>query len=67
MTKKHFEAIAKIIAKERKQYEERNHDDVLYDPEMDALDRLTGKLADYFETVNPNFDPELFINRCMGG
>jgi hypothetical protein len=64
MTKKHFEAIAHTIAVARARYEARNHDYMLYDPEMDALDALSAKLARYFKTVNPNFDRKRFLNAC---
>jgi hypothetical protein len=52
MTKKHFEAIARIL---NSQLPYNNVDAV-------SLADIANDLADYFESVNPNFDRTLFID-----
>lgn len=57
MTKKHFIAIANIIKCELEKWQaESLH--AHYNASM------AEKIADYFETVNPLFDRERFMNAC---
>ena len=51
MTKKHFEAIAKILR------------DSEVDPNF--VQALAKALAQYFATTNPNFDAERFVKACL--
>jgi hypothetical protein len=66
MTRKHFEAIAKIIrdaaAVPAFQYP---HQREYFDGQVAAVEFITEDLADYFATVNPNFDRERFIRACQ--
>ncbi len=48
MTKKHFIAIAKIVHTHRNR----------------GADTIASALADYFATINPNFDRQRFIDAC---
>jgi hypothetical protein len=57
MTKKHFEAIAKIIAKHYKAPRKGMERTLLYNLSVD--------LANYMETENPNFDGSRFLGACM--
>ena len=50
LTKKHFIAVAKIVAKQDLSYDQR---------EQLALD-----LASYFNKQNPRFDIQRFVNAC---
>lgn len=51
-TRKHFKAVAKIIAGNRGQ-------GVEY-----TLDNIASELADYFATQNPRFDRNRFMKAC---
>lgn len=55
MTKKHYEAIAKIL-----------HQSVQYDFEGDygLTTKVVNELADYFEQENPKFNRERFLQAC---
>lgn len=62
MTKKHFSAIARIIADSRDVYP-----DALYsrDEAVDiVLDEVVDKLSTYFKAENPRFDAERFKKAC---
>ena len=50
MTKKHYEAIAKILSHGKDQLTDKA--------------KLTKKLADYFATDNPKFNRDKFIEAC---
>lgn len=54
MTKKHFEAIARIIR------------DTYTDDEAGtaALRTAAEEMADYFAMINPNFDRQRFLTAC---
>lgn len=58
MTKKHFEAIAKILALRAGFNESTIEFDAGYNL---AVARLANDMADYFETENPLFDRERFL------
>lgn len=55
MTRKHFEAIAALLAEVRKDY-----------PAQGAIipDAVSSRLADYFEKENPRFDRAKFLTAC---
>ena len=53
MTKKHFEAIAAILARRQRDYDSQQSDN---DIRLVAED-----LANYFRSVNPNFDKARFL------
>lgn len=61
MTKKHYEAIAAIIASTYRNAE-------LYDTSgserRDTLEVTASRLADYFATDNKNFDRARFLTAC---
>jgi hypothetical protein len=59
MTKRDFEAIAAIIARERSADYDVNTKDA-------ALNRVTNDLAGYFKTVNPRFDAGRFFAATDG-
>ena len=55
ITKKHFEAVAKIISNHR------------YIGTMDSKRKLVNSFCDYFKTQNKNFNSIKFYNVCMEG
>jgi len=57
MTKKHFEAIAKVYNKRLNHYSTTEAD-------RNTIGSLALDLANYFETENPNFDREHFLTAC---
>lgn len=61
MTRKHFEAIAAIIANRKGWPDSTIQFDQGYET---ALDHIEDDLADYFETVNPNFNRDKFLKAC---
>jgi hypothetical protein len=61
MTKRHFEAIARIFAL-RAGFDMSTID---YDNGYNtAVARLANDMADYFETENPRFDRDRFMEAC---
>lgn len=56
MTRKHFEAIAAILAEQHDHDPNSNDYLVIYDTATD--------LASYFATENPNFDRRRFLKAC---
>lgn len=64
MTKKHFEAIAEIISKQKPHgYLNMPITDCAFN---NAKKDIAKGLADYFEQENPNFDRSRFIVACIG-
>ena len=59
LTKIHFKAIAKII---KDRHRDTNDTAVKY-----GIEFITDDLADYFMTLNPKFDKELFLEACFSG
>jgi len=56
MTKKHYEAIAAILA---------NHGEKCHAIQLNGLHKQTcSELADYFETDNKNFNRARFLQAC---
>lgn len=60
MTKKHFEAIAKIINKHLPTELVTEKQEIV----NNVLTELAGDLAQYFRSVNPRFDFVKFANAC---
>lgn len=60
MPKKHYQAIAAIIAEEWN----RKREHVDYYGAQTALRHAAGKLAAYFATENPRFDRARFLAAC---
>lgn len=58
MTRKHFEAIAKII-NARLAWA-----DAVQYGYIDATQKIANEMADYFATQNPNFDRARFLKAC---
>ena len=56
MTKKHYEAIAEVINNEIRPYGVNAVSQMTYD--------IIDGLCDYFQTDNPNFNRELFLEAC---
>ena len=57
LTKKHFEAIAKIINQSRRL-------ENLPDSEYIDTDRIVELTANYFENENPNFNRDRYYKAC---
>lgn len=70
MKKNHYEAIAKIIKKQhidlrridKSQFKEYKQ---LLEAKQTAIAQIREDLADYFETENPAFKRELFLELCI--
>lgn len=61
MTKKHFEAIAAMLAS----YSHYDMSSIEFDMGHNhAHDAIANSMADYFETINPNFNREQFLTAC---
>ena len=58
MTKKHFIAIAAILNGELRDFG-------FSESQSGAIHSIAHELADYFQTINPNFDKERFITACL--
>ena len=56
MTKKHFKKIAEIIA---------NNKAVNFNNPLSQKINLINKLADYFKSINENFDKDKFSSACL--
>jgi len=56
MTKKHFEAIAKILKRNMPQV------DTEWEVQVKSYHKAIIELANYFGEVNPNFDNARFVN-----
>jgi len=56
MTKKHFKKIAEIIA---------NNKAVNFNNPLSQKINLINKLADYFKSINENFDQDKFSSACL--
>lgn len=54
MSKKHYEAIARILSAE----DIENYD------RWKAVESITHKIADYFATDNPRFNKQRFLDAC---
>lgn len=59
MSRKHYEAVAEILAKNARFYE--GAPDMYGLGKREALVELTWDLAEYFTTENPNFDRQRFL------
>ena len=59
MTKKDFNAIAKILNKANK--------DAFLKGELNdrILKRISQELSEHFKSVNPNFDEQKFLTACL--
>jgi len=55
MTRKHFEAIAKVLA---------NYNCVSLATQADTIDCIAHTLADEFKQANPRFNKALFLKAC---
>lgn len=61
MTKKHYEMIAKVLAKRREQY-----NDAMWWDHMEAIADVADGLAGAFDKDNPKFDRDRFLKACEG-
>lgn len=67
MTRKHFEAIAAIIDSQIKAepvFTAAGFDEGFEAGRIAGMEDIAKDLADYFSSVNPNFDRHRFLNAC---